>query len=555
MTDDKRPRRQPQRLGESKPSNPRAARKTSPAKQQKPGDWFWVSLGTGIVAMVGILIFLLLSDGEAEIPETAVASEPTPTEPIEFAPNPADSGYSERAIADWVLSNGGRVRVLESGRPVYEVYDKTALPSGDFKLEAVSLDGIEATTDEKVGELWGLQTLAELGLSRTKITDAGVKTLPKLKSLNTLNLRGCPITDEGLATLGKMSDLKLLIADGGLSPMSTIPEDVAPAELQPSVPAFAFTDEGIASLAGLKGLQILALVSNKAGDAGLGSIAKSARKLVQLRTVGFGITNGGVSALKPLTNLRVLELSNSLIDDACIDTLSQLKWLEYLIVQGTKITPAGVKRLQQQLPKCKVFGGKFDPRLNTIREIFVLGGTVSITIDGQPPQQVTNFSDLPETTFVVQRIDLTGAKQVPLDQLTLPEATELVFRDSAVLLSDMAKMNESFPALTFLDLSRTQASDPAIEHLSKLKSLRSIDIRDARFTANGLVDLRLRLFDGCDVLDGEESDKTQDRRVAEAIVQLGGNVTLVEPGGKVTSVATVTNLPENQFWVRGVFFQ
>ncbi len=93
------------------------------------------------------------------------------------------------------------MRVLESSRPVYEVYDKTALPSGDFKLQAVSLDGIEAATDARVGELWGLQTLAELGLSGTKITDEGVKTLPKLKSLNTVNLRGCPITDQGLSTL------------------------------------------------------------------------------------------------------------------------------------------------------------------------------------------------------------------------------------------------------------------------------------------------------------------------------------------------------------------
>ncbi len=50
-------------------------------KQQKSGDWFWVSLGAGIVMMVGVLIFLLLPGDETPaIPETAVAPEPTAAE-------------------------------------------------------------------------------------------------------------------------------------------------------------------------------------------------------------------------------------------------------------------------------------------------------------------------------------------------------------------------------------------------------------------------------------------------------------------------------------------
>jgi Leucine-rich repeat (LRR) protein len=68
-----------------------------------------------------------------------------------------------------------------------------------------------------------------------------------------------------------------------------------------------------------------------------------------------GITDAGLKLLCKLTSLEVLELSNnSQITDAGIEYLNSLRKLQYLDLTNTKTTAAGVKRLQQLLPKCNI---------------------------------------------------------------------------------------------------------------------------------------------------------------------------------------------------------
>ncbi len=279
----------------------------------------WGVIGGGVlilvVAVAGIVSRMnRRADAVPPVAEvTPVAADATPIAPAK----PRAAAFSERAVAEWVISVGGRVNVLEPGRASFDVYDSTSLPKGDFRIEAISLDGLDAVNDQQLGQLWGLQAMHELGLSRTKVTDAGLEHLPQLASLTSLNLRGCPISDTGLASLGRLQNLTFLVADGGLSPVRP------------------FSDDGIRLLAGLKQLQTLALVSESVSNPGLASIADSSPKLSQLRTVGFKVTDEGVIPLTKLSNLRVLELSKSLLTDKSIETLSQLTWLTHLIVQGT----------------------------------------------------------------------------------------------------------------------------------------------------------------------------------------------------------------------------
>jgi hypothetical protein len=74
-----------------------------------------------------------------------------------------------------------------------------------------------------------------------------------------------------------------------------------------------------------------------------------------LVVVGSQITDDGLVHLKNLKQLEYLDLKkNKQLTDAGLVHLEELKNLKLLILIGTQVTPAGVKRLQQKLPHTKI---------------------------------------------------------------------------------------------------------------------------------------------------------------------------------------------------------
>ncbi len=536
----------------SRPGGP-AKKKTRSKRSGSNPLLLWGGVGAGVFVVIGLIAFVVSRGARTGEVVAAPAAATTLAVAAPVGPTkPKPTAFSERAAAEWVVSVGGRVRVLEPGRPSFDVYDSTSLPKGDFRIEAISLDGLDAATDDQIAQLWGLQALHELGLSRTKITDVGLEHLPQLSSLSSLNLRGCPISDAGLATLGQVPNLTLLVADGGLPPIASEPAttDAAPPVKPSPLPLVRpFTDTGIKSLSTLKELQTLALVSDQVGDPGLASIAASSLKLTQLRAVGFQVTDTGVLPLIQLTNLRVLELSKSKLTDKCIDTLSQLKWLTHLIVQGTQITPDGVKRLQQQLPNCQVFGGKYDPRRNSIRDILVLGGKVTLTPEGQPQQVLVRFEDLPEK-FTVQSIDLHEVRQLWLDDLSIPEVTDLILTDSGVSPASIRRLPQLFPNLIELDLAGTAISDREATALADCQKLTHADLTRTGVTDLGGKDLEQKL-PTADIFWGILRP-SPDVEAAKWIIEVGGHVYVQEKGTPHRYVDQAANLPQGPFRLRAI---
>jgi hypothetical protein len=89
------------------------------------------------------------------------------------------------------------------------------------------------------------------------------------------------------------------------------------------------TDEGLAWLKTLTGLQWLSLWDSEVSDAGLEHV-KGLAQLQVLDLRGTRVTDAGLERLKGLTNLQLLGLKH------------------------TKVTSEGVKKLQQELPNCKI---------------------------------------------------------------------------------------------------------------------------------------------------------------------------------------------------------
>ena len=104
---------------------------------------------------------------------------------------------------------------------------------------------------------------------------------------------------------------------------------------------------------------VVDLDSTKVIDADLEHL-KGFTKLKELLLADTRITDAGLVHLKELTKLQTLDLCfnvpfvKSEVTDAGLVHLKGLSNLQDLDLGGTKVTDAGVKKLQQALPKCKI---------------------------------------------------------------------------------------------------------------------------------------------------------------------------------------------------------
>jgi len=103
------------------------------------------------------------------------------------------------------------------------------LTKDDFeKVTGLDLQGDDRISDVGLKELPKLKNLAYLNLTGTKITDAGLKEIAKCRSLKRLNLWHTQITDAGLEELAQLQQLTSLdlrhtrITDAGLKEVAKL---------------------------------------------------------------------------------------------------------------------------------------------------------------------------------------------------------------------------------------------------------------------------------------------------------------------------------------------
>jgi hypothetical protein len=65
--------------------------------------------------------------------------------------------------------------------------------------------------------------------------------------------------------------------------------------------------------------------------------------------------DAGLEHLKGLTKLQTLVLTGTKVSGAGLEHLKGLKSLQALALSKTRVTDKGVKKLQQALPKCKIY--------------------------------------------------------------------------------------------------------------------------------------------------------------------------------------------------------
>ncbi len=189
---------------------------------------------------------------------------------------------------------------------------------------AIDLAGSDRFGDLYVPLLDAFPTLERLDLSKTAITDAGLKRLRELPALTELKLSYTDVTDAALADLRKFKSLRRLDLEGT-----------------------QITDAGLRHLGDLQSLtQLNLVIVASITDGGLKEIARL-RNLVDLDLTYSSITDVGLAELRELKELRRLNLRGTRITDAGLTILRDLPHLSELNLADTDVTPAGFNKLAE----------------------------------------------------------------------------------------------------------------------------------------------------------------------------------------------------------------
>jgi class 3 adenylate cyclase len=178
----------------------------------------------GTVATVVISYLVRKDDLTTNVPNT---------QPLSIDGSSSDKGLNlelwqkdrDRAVAEWVLLNGGRVKV--NNEEIRSIQD---LPKELFQLTHVGFEfGGHRITDHELAYFSGTNII-DLNLKKSNITDDGLATISDLhlEFLDVDGVRG--ITDIGAERLGRMRSLQYLylkdtrISDIGLAHLLNLNE-------------------------------------------------------------------------------------------------------------------------------------------------------------------------------------------------------------------------------------------------------------------------------------------------------------------------------------------
>lgn len=241
--------------------------------------------------------------------------------------------YGDRLFAN--LHHLKRLRDLNISHTSLNQPNYAALAANQ-NLKRLNLDGTQTVResgsnsdpigDKELLQLPGLQSLEDLNISFTSVTDSGLKTLenfPNLERLTAISLHA--VEGDGWEHLSRLKALTHL--------------DVSRNSFQ----------KGVESIGTLTSLQELDLSFTRSSEP---ELHRTLQKLKELRTLSVanaqGITDGVVEVVAKLPHLEHLDLRNTKVTDQGLAALvSRAPKLAHVDVSGSHVTGEGVARINR----------------------------------------------------------------------------------------------------------------------------------------------------------------------------------------------------------------
>jgi hypothetical protein len=185
-------------------------------------------------------------------------------------------------------------------------------------------------TDSEMAGIATLQTVNEMEMVATRMTNAGLASIATMRNLQVLHLECTPaVTDEGLKALATVQKLRHLRLAG------------------------QFTDRGLAYLAAAPSLKVMWLETPRATEQGLRSLAQI-QSLERLTVPWLDqITDQGIGYLRSMPKLKALGVGDALSGDAGVASLATLTNLEVLALKGGPNLTDNALKLLAAMPRLR----------------------------------------------------------------------------------------------------------------------------------------------------------------------------------------------------------
>ena len=266
---------------------------------------------------------------------------------IDWSPTlPPPTGDPNRDAAEWVPATGGEVWVVPPGaKESVVVCSSHDLPASPWHLNGAILRGL-GVHDDDFARVAGLAELIRIEIRNCNISGAALERIGTLAGLSGLRIHACPVGDAGVAWSKNFPNLTVLdlkrcnIAGAELADIAAMWQ-LRHLELDDNS---GITDEGLAHLTQLRGLQELLLNGTSVTDAGMEHLRRL-KQLKLLGLVGTAVSDQGLVALGDLAALTRLGVAGTRISDAGLPALSNLRKLKTLDINDTIITDVGMAEI------------------------------------------------------------------------------------------------------------------------------------------------------------------------------------------------------------------
>lgn len=342
----------------------------------------WRSL-VKVAASVSCLMLVVCSSGcdalnsvNKEKQEEAVPAPvpPPPIAPPPMTPAPAPVVKTPQQIIEEFLALPNAEKRDEQLQQLAELKEGLdAITVLDLSRSGVSDEGLKSLAafpqltelnlaETRVSNV-GLASVAEVKTLRSLtlsghqgVDDAGVQQLATLKELESLTVSACPVTDLVFNTLAEFDQLQTLnlsncseIYGKGFVLLTTKGHFKNLRELQ--VNGSKFGNYGMDQLGKLPQLEILrANRCEMAGATIMGLNGCDRLRVLELSGNAFFDDNMKVvSRLKNLEELRLAQMNG--LTDECLNSLKIMKSLKVLELEGTRVTETAVKLLKEKFLK------------------------------------------------------------------------------------------------------------------------------------------------------------------------------------------------------------